>query len=325
MMRASGFDATRPLLLLAMAVAALAGFAIGHPDILSADNLSSMAVFGVEIGLIALGQTFVICGGDTGIDLSVGATMALSQVILGRLMHVGTPWPVAIGVALLTGLVLGGVNGIAIARFRIPAIIATLATLFAYDGLALVLTGGINIDLTKSSPAFLGIGQGTVVFLPFQLIALYLPLLAIFAFAQHGTRFGRALYLTGTNDRAARLAGIRVERLRGSTYVIAGLVASMAAVVSAARLGTARPDAGAQANLISIAIVVLGGTAIFGGTGSVIGTALATVVISIVDYGLSYNNFNPIYQAGVIGIILIAVILIENPFVARRERARRLK
>ena len=319
-MHASGFERTRPVLLLAMAVLALLGFAIGHPAILSGANLSSMAVFGVEIGMIALGQTFVICGGDTGIDLSVGATMALSQVILGRLLHGGLPWPLAVGGALASGLALGGVNAAAVSRFRIPPIIATLATLFAYDGLALVVTGGVNIDLTKSPPAFLAIGQGTLAGLPFQLLALYLPLLAVFAFVQHGTRYGRALYLTGTNDRAATLAGVRIARVRGWAYVAAGLVAAIAGVVSAARLGTARPDAGAQANLISIAIVVLGGTGIFGGTGSVIGTAMATVVIAIVDYGLSYNDFNPIYQAGVIGTILIGVILIETPFVAWRAR-----
>ncbi|MCF3946276.1 ABC transporter permease [Acidiphilium sp. AL] len=321
-MHASGFDRTRPLLLLVMAAAALGGFALGHPGIVSTQNLDSMAVFGIEIGMIALGQTLVICGGDTGIDLSVGAIAGLAQVILGRLLHLDLAWPVAIGMTLLAGLVLGGINAVAISWFRIPPIIATLATLFGYQGLALVLTGGINIDLTHESPLFLAIGQGHVLGLPLQLVALYLPLLAAFAFLQHGTRFGRALYLAGTNDRAADLAGLRASRIRAATYVLCGLVSTIAGIVGAARLGTARPDAAGEANLISIAIVVLGGTGIFGGTGSVIGTALATVVIGIVDYGLSYNDFNPIYQAGVIGVILIGVILVENPFVAWRDSRR---
>jgi ribose transport system permease protein len=320
-MRASGFEATRPALLLVMAAIVLGGFASGQPSILSVQNLDSMAVFGVEIGMIALGQTLVICGGASGIDLSVGAIAALAQVILGRLLHLDVAWPAAVGITLLAGLGLGGINAVAISRFRIPPIIATLATLFGYDGLALVLTGGVNIDLTHAAPMFLAIGQGHVLGLPFQLVALYLPLLVIFAFLQHGSRFGRALYLAGTSDRAADLAGLRVARLRGWTYVVCGLVSTIAGIVGAAWLGTARPDAAGEANLISIAIVVLGGTGIFGGGGSVIGTALATVVLAVVDYGLSYNNFNPIYQAGVIGIILIAVILIENPFVAWRLRA----
>lgn len=318
-MHASGFEKTRPLLLLFLAVLTLMGFAIVSPSILSGANLASIAVFGVEVGIIAFGQTLVICGGNTGIDLSVGATMALSQVILGLILEHGFAWPVAIIGALIAGIILGGINALAICRFRISAIIATLATLFAYNGLALVLTNGTNIDLTQSSQFFLDIGQSTIFGFPFQLIVIYLPILIIFAYVQHGSSFGRALYLTGTNDRAAWLAGIRVSYIRGLTYVAVGLTAAIAAVINAARLGTAQPDAGDQANLISIAIVVLGGTAIFGGTGSVIGTAMATVVIAIVDYGLSYNNFNPIFQAGVIGVALIAVILIENPIVNLRE------
>ncbi|MCW8305885.1 ABC transporter permease [Acidiphilium sp. PA] len=319
-MHASGFDRTRPLLLAAMAVLALAGFAVGHPDILSGANFGSMAVFGVEIGMIALGQTLVISGGDSGIDLSVGAIAGLAQVVLGRLLHADVTWPLAVAVTLGVGLGLGAINALAVTWLRIAPIIATLATLFGYAGLALVLSGGTNIDLTQQSSWFLALGQGHVLGLPFQLIALYLPLLAMFAFLQHGTGYGRALYLTGTNDRAAALAGLRVGRLRGAAYVLCGLTATIAGIVGAARLGTARPDAGMNDNLISIAIVVLGGTGIFGGTGSVVGTALATVVIAIVDYGLSYNDFNPIYQAGVIGVILIGVILVENPVLAWRAR-----
>jgi ribose transport system permease protein len=131
-------------------------------------------------------------------------------------------------------------------------------------------------------------------------------------FLQHFSWFGRALYLAGTNDMAARLAGIRVSSLRGWTYVIAGLASALVGIIGAARLGTARPDAAEEMNLMSIAIVVLGGTGIFGGDGSAIGTAVATAVIAVIDYGLSYNNINPIYQAGVMGIILVTLVLTEN-------------
>lgn len=311
-MTAAGFDRTRPLILLIMAACAFAGFAAWDPGFVSIANLDSIAVFGVEIGMIALGQTFVICGGDAGIDLSVGSIAALSQVVLGRLLAIHIAWPVAVAAGVITGTTLGGINAVAITAACIPPIIATLATLFAYSGLALVLTGGINIDLTKAPAAFLAIGQSHVTGVPFQLLCLYLPVLALFIYTQHGTRFGRALYLAGTNTLAADLAGLRVARLRATSYVVAGVVSAIAGIIDAAWLGTARPDAAADANLISIAIVVLGGTGIFGGTGSVIGTALASIVIAIIDYGLSYSNFNPIYQAGVIGVVLIATILIEN-------------
>jgi ribose transport system permease protein len=320
-MSASGFDATRPILLLVLLALALGGFAAGHPSILSSGNLNSMAVFAVEIGMIAFGQTLVICGGDGGIDLSVGAIAALSQVVLGRLIAGHIPWPAALALTLGGGLILGLINAVAINWFRIPPIIATLATLFGYNGLALVATGGVNIDLTHAPSLFLAIGQGHVAGLPFQLLCLYLPLLALFIYAQHFSRYGRSLYLAGSNEMAGRLAGLRVARLRGAAYIASGLVSSLAGIIGAARLGTARPDASSHANLISIAIVVLGGTGIMGGTGSVIGTALATAVIAVIDYGLSYNNFNPIYQAGMIGSILIILMLIENLFgLGRRYR-----
>lgn len=311
-MRATGFEPARIVLLLVFFAAALGGFAFGDIGILSAGNLTSMAVFAVEIGIVALGQTLVICGGEGGIDLSVGAIAALAQVFLGLLLVVHVPWPFAVLIALASGAVMGGTNAAAIARFAIPPIIVTLATMFAFNGLALVFTGGVNIDLTAMPHAFLALGQGSLLGLPFQVLCVYLPLLLIFGFLQHFSWFGRALYLAGTNDRAARLAGIRVSSLRGWTYVIAGFASALAGIIGAARLGTARPDAAEQMNLMSIAIVVLGGTGIFGGDGSVIGTAVATAVIAVIDYGLSYNNINPIYQAGVVGLILVTLVLIEN-------------
>jgi ribose/xylose/arabinose/galactoside ABC-type transport system permease subunit len=194
---------------------------------------------------------------------------------------------------------------------RVPPFIATLSTLFAFQGLALVITGGVDIDLSAMPPGFLAIGQGKVFGFPIQIL-LYVAVLAVFAFTQHRTRFGRRLYLIGTNERAAILSGLRPGRLRASCYIVAGGVAALAAVINAARLGVARPDTLDNANLVSIAAVVLGGTAIFGGTGSVVGTALATVVIAVIDYGLSYSNVNSIYQAGAIGIILILVMFSET-------------
>jgi ribose/xylose/arabinose/galactoside ABC-type transport system permease subunit len=279
-----------------------------------------MAVFAVEVGIISFGQTFVICGGDGGIDLSVGAISGLAQVVMGLLITHGVPWPAAVLLGVLAGGVMGLINGATVTRLRIPAIIVTLATMFAFGGLALVVTGGINIDLTSAPAPFLFIGQGTVFGLPFQLLCLYLPILLFLALLQHRGMFGRVLYLTGTNTLAARLVGIHVDRLRTTTYVIAGTLSGLAGVIGAARLGTASPDGTDQANLISIAIVVLGGASIFGGDGSVLGTALATVVIAIADYGLSYNNYNPIFQAGVMGLILVSVVLVENLLRVRLQR-----
>ncbi len=307
-----GIDRSRLLLLIVFLGVALGGYALIDLQILAAGNLTSMAVFAVEVGILALGQTFVICGGDGGVDLSVGAIAALSQVLLGLVLKDRLPWELGVLAALCAGAVMGLANGLAYAVLRIPSIIVTLATMFAFYGLALVFTGGINIDLTASPPSFLAIGQGSVIGLPFQVLLIYLPVFLACAYLQLFTAFGRGLYLTGTNDLAARLAGIGVNRIRCLTFVIAGVLAALAGVVSAARLGTARPDASETGNLLSIAIVVLGGADIFGGDGSVVGSVLATMVIAVVDYGLSYNNFNPIYQAGVIGVILITSVMAQN-------------
>lgn len=308
----TGLRAGRILLLLVFALLVLGGFALGDPTILSGANLTSMTVFAVEVGIIAFGQGFVICGGDGGIDLSVGAVSGLAQVLTGLAITHGWAWPAAVLIGIAAGAAMGGINGATVTLLRIPPIIATLATMFAFGGLALVVTGGINIDLTTAPAGFLAIGQGSLFGLPFQLPCIYLPLLLVMALLQHRTAFGRALYLTGTNALAARLAGIRVDRLRMGTYVLVGALAGVAGVVGASRLGTASPEGTDQANLISIAIVVLGGASIFGGDGSVLGTAVATITIGVADYGLSYNDFNPIFQAGVMGLILIAVVLAEN-------------
>ncbi|MGC8468810.1 MAG: ABC transporter permease [Acetobacteraceae bacterium] len=303
--------------MLLLTALAFGGFAWGDVGILSGANLSSMAVFSVEIGIIAFGQTLVICGGDGGIDLSVGAIAALSQVLLGLLLHAGLPWPLAVGLGVASGWAMGFANGFLVTRLDIPAIITTLATMFVYSGLALVFTGGINIDLTASAPAFLFLGQGAIFGLPFQLVVFYLPALAILVVVQHRSAFGRSLYLAGTSTLAARLSGLRPDRVRSVTYALTGLLAGIAGAIDAARLGTASPEALNQANLISIAIVVLGGSSIFGGDGSVVGTAAATALIGVVDYGLSYNDFNPVYQAGVMGLILIGAVLIDNAATGR--------
>ncbi|WP_102224856.1 ABC transporter permease [Acidimangrovimonas sediminis] len=316
-MGATGFQPGRIGVLVLLTILALGGFALGDPGILSGPNLYSMAVFSVEIGIIAFGQTLVICGGDGGIDLSVGAIGALAQVLLGLAITAGLPWPLAVAICVAAGAGMGMINGACVTRLDIPPIITTLATMFVFSGLALVLTGGINIDLTTASAAFLFLGQGAIAGLPFQLVALYLPALLILIAVQHRAGFGRALYLVGTSTTAARLTGLRPNRIRARTYAIAGLMAGIAGAIGAARLGTASPEALGQANLISIAIVVLGGSSIFGGDGSVVGTMVATVLIGVVNYGLSYMNFNPVYQAGVMGLILIGAVLIDNAISGR--------
>ncbi len=306
------------LLVLISAVIWIA-FAAVQPSILSATSLRSMVVLAVEVGVIALGQTFVIISGGGGIDLSVGSIFALSSVTAGLLMTHGVAWPLAALTALLAGLGMGALNGVVIVALRIPPLMTTLATLFGYSGVALILSGGV--DISGFPKGFFAIGQSRLLEIPVQFLLIYLPILLILLFVERASYFGRALYLSGTNETAARLSGIEVGKIRFLVYALSGLLSGVAGIVNASRLTVARPDAGGSANLVSITIAVLGGANIFGGEGSVVGTALASLAIGSVTYGLSYVNANPVFEGGIVGGILIFSVLAQG-LLGRLQRAR---
>jgi ribose/xylose/arabinose/galactoside ABC-type transport system permease subunit len=283
-----------------------------YPGATSLDNIYSMSTFGVEIGLVALGMTLVIMAGGGGIDLSVGAMYALTQILAAKLMVDGVGmWP-AVGVAVLSGLLMGFLNGYMITKLRIPAIIATLATMYVFNGAALLVSNGMNI---AGMPADFAIfGQGILFGIPFQFIAIYLPALIIIGYLLSRSLFGYQLYLTGTNDVSAKLAGINTDRIRLITYMITGLLCAIAGIIGSSRLLTARPDAGDIMNLQAITIAVLGGASIFGGRGTMIGTFLSTIVITLLAYICNLININAVMQTGAIGIILIVITLGQNKF-----------
>lgn len=280
------------------------------PSALSLEGLSSMSVYGVEIGLIAFGEMMVIISGNGGIDLSVGAMFALSQVFLGVLVLHGLNVWVAIFVVMVTGTALGLINGILVTLMKIPAIIATLGTMYAYGGIALVLTHGIDISPFPSS--FGLIGQGIIAGWPVQLVLIYLPIALILAVVLSRTVFGWKLYLVGTNALAATLNGISVTKIRMATYAITGLLCSIAGIIDASRLVTARPDAGSTLNLAAITIAVLGGTKLQGGEGRLGGTILATLAITWLSYSFGLANINSVYEGGTVGIVLLLAIAAQQ-------------
>ncbi|MGG3467291.1 ABC transporter permease [Neobacillus pocheonensis] len=283
---------------------------IVFPGATSLENIASMSMFGVEVGLIALGSALIILGGNGGIDLSVGAIYALTQIIVAQLMVHGVNMWLSVLVGLIAGLLLGGINGYIVTKVGIPAIITTLATMYAYNGIGLIFSNGVNIsNLPKEYAIF---GQGILWGVPFQLIAVYLPALLIFWYLISRSVYGYQLYLTGTNDSSARLSGINTDRIRLAAYMITGLLSGMAGIIGSSRLLTARPDGGDILNLQAITIAVLGGTSIFGGRGTVIGTFLATIVITMISYIYNLVNINSVIQTGTIGLILILVTLSQN-------------
>lgn len=286
------------------------------PYFLRINNLLDMTQFGAVIGLLALGQTLVILGGGGGIDLSVGSSLSLSGVLMGLLVGTGMNVWGAVCLTLLIGLGLGAFNGFFINWVGLPPFITTLGTLFAYSSLALVLAGGTQITGFDEA-GFKYLGQAAVFGVPTQVLYVLLPAYLIVGLVMAYTKFGRNVYEVGNNDRAAKLIGVSPKRVRFTLYCVSGLLAGLAAVVTNSWLLVARPGAGVGLELQSITIAVLGGTYIFGGQGRVSGTLLAIALVVVLTSGLQLAGVEDAWQGGILGVVLIASVIINNLFMSR--------
>ena len=304
--------------LLTILVAALAVLALQSDVFLTADNLLNQGRLMAEVGLVALPMTFVIVTG--GIDLSVGSVLGLCAIVLGYgWKNLGLPLEGAIIVALATGTAAGFVNGWFITRVRVPPLIMTLATLALYRGLA---EGISQAHSVRGYPDwFFVLGQGDVLGVPTQLwILLFALVLCAVALAR--TTFGRALYAIGHNEVAARFSGIPVDRYKLAIYTFSGFMAGLAGCIFVSRVSTTRSDMGTGLELDVIAAVVLGGTSIFGGVGTIAGTAIGLVLIQLLKNGLALTGVKGDATIVVIGTVLILSILVTN-FVQRRQEGDR--
>ncbi len=261
-----------------------------------------------ELALIALPMTLVIITG--GIDLAVGSTMALSAVVLGLAFEAGVNVWLAAGLALLTGAAAGALNGVFVAYVRVHPLIVTLATYSAYRGIA----EGISLarPITGFPESFAVIGRGAALGLPIPgVIFIVAALVAAVVLAR--TTLGRALYAIGLNETAARYSGIRVARIKLLLYTLSGLAAALAAVLFVARRNTAKADVGTGMELDVITAVVLGGTSIFGGRGSIVGTVLGVLLIHETREFVSWRWNNDELIFVVVGGLLIASVLANRP------------
>lgn len=237
-----------------------------------------------EIGLLALALTPVIL--TAGIDLSVGSLLGLCAILFGKLWHDGgLAIPVAAGLTLVIGAVAGGLNATLITALRLPPLIVTLGTYSLFRGLAEAITHGA-VTYTDFPASFLFIGQERWLGLPVQAWLFLLVAIAVWLLV-HRTVFGRSFRAIGFSPEGARYAGLPVERRVALVYVLAGLIAALAAIIYTARLGQAKADAGTGYELFAITAVVLGGTSIFGGSGSVTGTLLGVALIAVLKSGLA--------------------------------------
>jgi rhamnose transport system permease protein len=289
-------------------VVVLAFLSESSDKFLTVDNLLNQARLMTEVGLIALAMTFVIVTG--GIDLSVGSIVGVVAIVLGVLwQNVGLPLPVAIALALVIGTLCGVVNGLIITMFKVPPLIATLATLALYRGLAEGISQARSV---RGYPEwFLVFGQGQLAGIPVQVWLLVAA--AIVAACILGlTVFGRSTYAIGSNEIAARFSGISVDRTKILIYGASGLCASLAGVIFVSRVTTTRSDMGTSWELDAITAVVLGGTSIFGGRGTIIGTALGLALMQALKNGLLLRGYKGDSTIILIGTALILTVLLSN-------------
>lgn len=269
------------------------------------DNTFDIMRHSAEIGLLALVMTPIILTG--GIDLSVGSLLGLCAILFGKLWRdAGMALPLAAVCTLLIGALAGGLNAVLIARLRLPALIVTLGTYSLFRGLAEAITRGVD-TFTNFPDTFLSLGQKHTAGLPTQ-VWFFLVVAAAIWLLVHQTTFGRSLRAIGFAPEGARFAGLPVERRIAQAYILAGVVAALAAIIYTARLGQAKADAGTGYELLAITAVVLGGTSIFGGIGSVHGTLLGVAAIAVLNNGLVHAR-QPREMAGMLtGALLLAAL-----------------
>ncbi len=275
------------------------------PYFLVLGNFLYMFKFAGILGLVGFAETLIILAGGGGIDLSVGSMVSLTGVLHFLLSTQMNVW-LAAALALPIGAFLGATNGVITLAIRIPPFIGTLATMFAFAGISLGVTNGVALSGFPQSFGILG--EGLVGGIPVQvlvLIAVFIPL----AFTLRHTSFGRHIYAVGDNEEAARLLGISPKRIRFILYVTNGVICAIAAILMNSWLLTARPDAGQGYELRGIAIAILGGTHIFGGSGTLTGALLATVAVVMLQMGLQQININPVWQLGILGLLLVTVAI----------------
>ena len=305
-----GSVTTRKLVLLAaLFIALIAGFGLENPRFLSPNMATTVLQFSTLLALVSLGQALVVLSGGAGIDLSVGGSVSLSAVVTMLAVRSGLPGALIPPVAVIVGLALGLLNGLVIVRYRVLPLIGTLGTYFIYSGTAMALTNGASLS---GVPAWLTpFGRGAVVGAPLHFLSLVLPLFLATAVILTFTSWGRWIYALGFNERSARLVGIPVDRIRMIVYGLSGGLAGLAALVSLAWFGSARPNIGVNLELESLAAALLGGIAITGGVGGVLGVLLAVVMIVTLQTGLQFVNVPTIYQVGVVGLLLILSLLLD--------------
>jgi len=299
-----------PLFVLLLAVVY---FSITADRFLAPANLSLIVQQVMVVGTLGIAQTLIIL--TAGIDLSVGAIMVLSSIVMAKMSaDAGVPGLLALLFGFVVGTACGLLNGSLVTRLRLPPFIVTLGTLNIFFALNLYISKSETIRGTDMSSLLLWTGK-TINFGGTQITygsILMVVLFAIFAWVLKNTAWGRHVYAVGDDAEAARLAGVRKDRVLLSVYVVAGLICAVAGWMLIGRIASASPQAGATANLDSITAVVIGGTSLFGGRGRVIGTLFGALIVGVLRNGLTLTGVDVLWQDFAVGILIIAAVAIDQ-------------
>lgn len=290
---------------------------IASPVFLTQTNLLNVGLATSVAALLALGQTYVIILAE--IDLSVGATLGFSAAVTAMTLRDHGLLP-ALLAGLAVGAAVGLVNGLLVTKTRMPSFIATLATLSVLSGMSLQITSGNPVGVTDTT--FQDIGQARFAGIPVP-VWIMLVMFAVFGFVLARTRFGRHVYATGDNAEAARLSGIRTQRVKILAFVISGVLAALAGFILTARLSTAEPTAGTGLELEAIAAVIIGGTSLAGGRGTLLGTLVGALVLGVIDNGMNLLDVSPFLQNVVKGLVILLAVFLDRNLDAVRALVRR--
>lgn len=293
------------------------------PYFFSVNNLMQVTQFGASLTLLSLGEALVMIAGRDGIDISVGSAMSLSGVVFGLIVVKGGSIFTAALITLAAGAILGLINGLLVAVAKVPALIATLGTQYIYGSLALYLTGGVPISGFPDS--FKVLSLESTLGIPNQILFVIVPVSILVFILIYKMKFGRRVYLMGTNPEAAKFTGIKEKRIRSSVYILTGVLAAVSAIINNSWLMTARADAGTGMEMQAITVAVLGGIGVAGGIGHLGGVLIGVVIITMMNSGLQIANVNSVWQLATLGFILIIAIILNqlmSKYVASVEKSR---
>ncbi|WP_114285976.1 ribose ABC transporter permease [Candidatus Halocynthiibacter alkanivorans] len=293
-------------LLLMMAV-----ISVLSPNFLSVDNLLNILRQTSINAIIAVGMTYVIL--TAGIDLSVGSVLALAGAVCASMISADTPLLLAVVATLLIGGALGAANGVVVSLLGVQPFIATLVGMTILRGATLVYTGGRPISTGDFDVAesFYQIGGGYVGPIPVPVVVILLVFALFWVILNH-TRFGRYVYAIGGNENVTRIAGIHVTRVKVLVYALSGMMAALAGMILTARLESAQPTAGIGYELDAIAAVVLGGTSLMGGRGTLVGTLIGALIIGVLNNALNLMDVSSYFQQIAKGSVILLAVVVDS-------------